>query len=69
LEDAHTQARLEQEDAEERLSNLIARRDDLTQRITDATTRLPDAQARLESALRKLAEAEAIVTAAFGEGP
>jgi chromosome segregation ATPase len=69
LEDAHTQARLEQEDAEERLSSLIARRDDLTQRVADATTRLPDAQAKLESALRTLAETEANVTAAFEEGP
>ena len=69
LEDAHTQARLEQEDAEELLSSLIARRNDLTQRIADVTTRLPDAQARLESALRTLAETEANVTAAFEEGP
>ncbi|MEO8338325.1 MAG: hypothetical protein ABI604_01245 [Nitrospirota bacterium] len=69
LEDAHIQARLEQEDAEERLSGLIAQRDELTQRIADVTTRLPEAHARLEAALRELAQAEANVTAALEEGP
>jgi chromosome segregation ATPase len=69
LEDAYVQASLEQEDAEELLRGLIARRDDLTQRIADATTRLPDAQAKLESAQRELAEAEADITAVFEEGP
>ena len=69
LEDAHTQARLQQEDAEERLSGLIARRDDLTQRIADVTTRLPGAETRLGAALRELAEADANITAAFEEGP
>lgn len=69
LEQAHTEARLGQEDAEEALRNLLARRDDLTQRIADATTRLPDALARLTAARQEVADAEADVTAVFQEGP
>ena len=68
LEDAHTQARLEQEDAEERLRNLITRRDDLTQRTADVTAKLSDAKARLATIQQQFDIADAKLTAELEAG-
>ncbi len=68
LEDAHIQARLEQEDAEEHLRNLIIRRDDLTQRTADVTVKLSDAKARLATVQQQFDVADAKLTAELEAG-
>lgn len=68
LEDAHIQARLDQEDAEEHLRNLITRRDDLTQRTADVTVKLSDAKARLATIQQQFDIADAKLTAELEAG-
>lgn len=68
LEDAHIQARLEQEDAEEHLRNLIIRRNDLTQRTADVTVKLSDAKARLATVQQQFDVADAKLTVELEAG-
>lgn len=69
LEEAHTIARFQNEDAEEHLATLLARRDELVPLLNDVNGRLPGAQTERQAAQAALRAAARRIETHLRQGP